>query len=152
MRSTMLSWLLLFGILAISIIFTLTPNRFFQVFQRPDTALAWVGLALVTVLVLRDLAKQRIRGIIAILFRIKKMEDVTEYMSKGWRGVIVRGGYWIAVGLLAFASANLIIGTITDIKSYDTPAIEQLVDSNRELIDRLDKLIEIMEANNDTSK
>ena len=166
MRYTVLGWLSLFGLLAISIIFTYNPNRFFQVFQRPDTALAWVGLALAVVFVLRELAKQKIRGIIAVLFRIKKAECVIEVMSSGWRYVMVRGGYWIALVILVFASINLIIGTRTevitgtDITHQDIQElidsneriIQQMVDRNRELVDRIDRLLEKMEVDDNAPK
>ena len=167
MRNTVLVYLLLLGLLTISIIFTYNPNRFIQVFQQPDTALAWVGLALAVVFVLRELAKQKIRGIIAILFGVKKADGVIEFMSSEWRYVMVRGGYWFAIAILVFASINLIIGTITEIRIDDTEIthqdiqalidsneriIQQMVDSNGELVNRIDRLLEILEDSNNVPK
>ncbi len=167
MRNRVLVYLLLLGLLSISIIFTYNPNRFFQVFQRPDTALAWVGLAIAVVFILRELGKQKIRGIIGILFGIQKADGVIEFMSSGWRYVAVRGGYWIAITVLAFASINLLLGTINEIRMDDTEIthqdiqalidsneriIQQMVDSNGELVDRIDRLIVIMEDSNNVPK
>lgn len=143
----------IFILFTISIIFIFIPNSFSQVIQQPDTALALVGLALVVVFIFRELAKQKIRGLIAVLFNIKR-EDVIEHMSSGWRLFLMKGGYWFAVGLLLFASINLLIGTITEVRTYGTEIthqdIQELIDSNErqinQLVERIDRLIEVMEA------
>ncbi len=139
----------LFGILILSIIFTFFPNNIFQVMQKPDTALAWIGLALASVLVLRGLAGEKIRGIIAVLFNIKNNKEVIGSFSRGWRYTVLKFSYWFAVGLLAFASFNLLIGTINDMRIQDTEITHQDI---QELIERMDILIETLEVDSGAKK
>jgi hypothetical protein len=123
MRFTVLVYLFIFILFLLSVVFSST--RILQVIQKPDTALAWIGLALAAALIFRELAKQQIRGVIALLFGIKERGNVITAMSHGWRLLLVRVGYWFAVGILVIASINLLLGTIQQVRMGDAEVAYQ---------------------------
>ena len=137
-----------------------------RVLQKPDTALAWLGVLIaITIWTQQSL---KLRGV-SYYFRSdeerKKTDSSLVSNPRGAFGMIFSRAHWICLILMVFFFIQLLIGTIRDIVNEGDEIrkedIQNLIKSNqkvveqsqqnmRELIDRIDKLIAIMEAQNAT--
>ena len=143
---------LVFGV---GVAITLTIS-FMQRFQNPDTALAWIALLLALLLLIQQGIIYQ-QGFMYMLLDKCNRDKVNKRQQKnkpviasGRCGSVLKGGYWICVVLLLLISASLFVGTISEPSSSELRQLinsnRELQDSTKELIDRIDKLIALMES------
>jgi len=143
--------------LGISLLFLPATRGFMQIFQQPGTALAWLALFLALAILVQQITNYK-HGFMYMLLskpnrdRIDKKRNPVEQMFSRRLGKTLKGSYWIFLVLVVLVSLQLIYGTFWGGISKDTKLLlesnSQIIEQHEQIMERLDKLINFMEANN----
>lgn len=125
-----------------------------RILQSPDSALAW--LATLTALVVWTQTVSNLRGISFYLQGTegRKTTDRTLVSTpKGRYKRMLAKVHWVSLGLILFLLIQLGIGTVRAMadernETRQEQAISTLVSKQQDLIERMDKLISLVEAQN----
>jgi hypothetical protein len=163
---------ILFTILAVFVgIFALVTLAvpFTHPFKQPETALTWIAF-LVSVSAYLQLVTRYKHGITYQLLppseKLLIDTTITEPSPiRGWVAFTMKSSYWVFIVLAVLLGAQLVYGTFSPIRSQDTIDIlnsnnetRQMISDqyklisqqNQDVIQRLDRLISLMESGNVT--
>jgi len=136
--------------------FLLARWDFMQRFHQPDTALAWIALCFSLALLTQYVTG--LRGT-SYIFADKERrgtmdKDYNKYTKSSAGGLYMKSlrvVHWLSLAFILVLFSMLVKSTFID-PQIETPTyqrVQELIqESNKDLIDRIDKLITTMEANN----